>query len=132
MPPEITALAPPWAVGILVVALIILHLGRMLAEASETWAKVLGPLGKRWRDRGLHRRQERLDERDARRADLEDAVRQRDTLAHALDACRDNQDDLWGYMVYDADYHRRLALSAAATGCTLPTHLSFTQWKDQQ
>ena len=132
IPADVLSASPEWLVG-LVVALVLLNwLGRVLSEASETWAKILGPLGRRWRGRAQHRQETRAAERTARMADLEDMTRQRDALDAALSDCRTNQSDAWDYIVHDADWHRRLRLSAAEAGCSIPDHQSFTRWKQDQ
>ena len=128
VPDEIVRFGPEWLVVLVVVLVGVNYAGRMLAEASETWAKLLGPLGKRWRDRGLKRQQERINERDARQADLEDMTVQRDNLSKALSGCRRQEHLMSGYIEYDATWHRDTRLRAIEAGCEMPAHKSFLQW----
>ncbi|WP_146165192.1 MULTISPECIES: hypothetical protein [Nocardia] len=127
---EIWQRAPEWAVGAVVILVAIGYIGRTAAETSETWARLLGPLGRRWRERGERRRQIRIEQREARAADLEDMTRQRDYLAGALDTCRSEHEATAGYLLYDARWHYDAELAAAAAGYESPAHLSLRQWRD--
>lgn len=132
MPPDLISNAgPEWLVGLVAIAILLRWLGQVLAEMNESWAKALGPLGRRWRNRGLARQEARAADRTARMADLEDMTRQRDALADALKDCRRGQADVYDYLTYDADWHRRLRLTAAENGCQIPDHETFLRWKDQ-
>lgn len=56
---EVTALAdrlPAWVLVLVAVAVVARYLGQMVAEASESWSRVLGPLGRRWREQAQRRR----------------------------------------------------------------------------
>lgn len=121
--------APQWLVMLVVIVVVLNWAGRALSEASETWATILGPLGRRWRDRGIARQKARSVERTARMADLEDMTRQRDTLDGALAKCRQSQEVTFDYLAYDAEWHRDMRLRAADAGCALPDHQTFLRWK---
>ena len=129
---EILRLGPEWLVGLVVIVVVLNWAGRVISEASETWAKLLGPLGRRWRARGLQRQEARAAERTARMADLEDVTRQRDTLADSLASCRQSQEITFDYLSYDTEWHRDVRLRAAESGCALPEHRSFLRWKQDQ
>ena len=129
MPTEITQSAPEWVTLAIVVFVALNYVGRILSEASESWAKVLGPLGRRWRERGLRRQEERAAERTVRMADLDDMTRQRDALDSALGTCRSSQERQFEYIAYDAEWHRDLRLAAIEAGCQVPEHKSFLQWR---
>ncbi|WP_411815480.1 hypothetical protein [Gordonia sp. SND2] len=124
--------SPQWLVGLVVIIVILNWLGRAASEASESWAKLLGPLGRRWRNHGIARQAKRAAEHTARMADLEDMTRQRDSLASALLTCRQSQETAFDYLTYDAAWHREVRLQAAESGCELPSHLSFFRWKQEQ
>lgn len=130
MPPQIAEYGPQWLVVAVLVIVVLNYVGRMLSEASESWAKVLGPLGRRWRERGSRRQQERAAERAAP-ADLKDMRRQRDYLDTELEKCRMANDSRADYIEYDADWHRDLRLRVIESGCgELPQHKSWTQWRN--
>lgn len=130
--PEFLSVAPEWLVAIAIAILVFNWVGRMLSEASETWAKALGPLGRRWRNRGVARQEARHAERLGRMADLDDMTRQRDALDHALDRCRKSQESTHEYLAYDVDWHRNTSLSAIEAGCKLPEHKSYLRWREDR
>lgn len=129
---ELLKVAPEWAVLLVILVAVFSWVGRIVSEASETWANVLGPLGRRWRDRGLARQEARAAERTARMADLEDMTRQRDTLDVALKKCRESQEVVYDWIDYDARWHRDVRLRAAEAGCDLPEHQSLFRWRAEQ
>lgn len=128
---EVLRLAPEWLVMIVIIVAVVSWVGRIASEASASWAKVLGPLGRRWRERGIARQEVRAEERTARMADLTDMTRQRDALESALDHCRASQSEVWDYLVYDVDWHRQFRLAAAENGCEVPPHQSFMRWRQE-
>lgn len=132
MPNEIFTHLPEWAVIAVVVLVTMNYIGRMAAEASESWAKALGPLGKRWRERGIRRQEERKQDRTVRLDELEDVQRDRDYFKQKsrkqevrLVVLED------GYLPYDAAWHRDVRLSAMEAGCELPEHKSYLEWLRQ-
>ncbi|AON97391.1 hypothetical protein SEA_NYCEIRAE_28 [Gordonia phage Nyceirae] len=129
MPGEIAQHLPEWSVIIVVIAVALNYFGRMLSEASEWWAKVLGPLGKRWRERGLRRAEERRAARTVRLDEIEDMTRDRDYFKSKAYA---NEDRLHlledGYLPYDAEWHRNARLRAIESGCDLPEHKGYLEW----
>lgn len=127
---DILQRAPEWIVGIVVILVAVNYVGRLAAETSETWARLLGPLGRRWRERGLRRQEVRVEQREARAADLEDVMRQRDYLAGQLDTCRTEHETKDSYLAYDARWHHETLLTAISAGCELPAHLSLRQWRE--
>ncbi|QCG77036.1 hypothetical protein SEA_EWALD_27 [Gordonia phage Ewald] len=129
MPPEIGQHLPEWSVVVVVVAIALNYAGRMLAEASEWWAKVLGPLGRRWRERGIRRAEERRTERTVRLDEISDMTRDRDyfkTKAYAHEDRLHLLED--GYLPYDAEWHRNARLRAIESGCDLPDHKGYLEW----
>ncbi len=129
MPNEIVQHLPEWAVIAVVVLIALNYMGRMAAEASESWAKALGPLGKRWRERGIRRQEERRAARTVRLDELEDLERDRD---YFKSKSRKQEVRLMvledGYLPYDAAWHRDLRLTAVEGGCELPTHKGYIEW----
>ncbi|WP_406234907.1 hypothetical protein [Nocardia sp. NBC_01009] len=129
---EVTAVAqalPPWVLVVIAAAVGVKYLGQALAEGSEQWARILGPLGRRWRSRA-----ERRTEKEA--ADLVALQRQVENLSVEVErlTARDKkrgefEEKLREYLVYDANWHFRAQLAAAGAGTTLPDHMSFAQWE---
>ncbi len=132
MPNEIAAVGPEWLVALAVALLVLNWVGRVLAEASESWAKVLGPLGRRWRERGIARQEARAEASAVRMADLADVTRQRDYLDVELGLCRKSNELRATYIEYDAGWHRQTRLRAIEAGCDLPEHQSYLQWREAQ
>lgn len=128
---QLTEVAPQWLVLIVVVVVAINFIGRTLSEASESWARVLGPLGRRWRERGLRRQEARKELSESRALDLEDMKRQRDYLGEQLESCRSEHEPKDAYIQYDAHWHRDISLRAIEAGCEVPEHLSFLRWRAQ-
>ena len=126
---EILQRAPEWAVGAVVILVALGYIGRTAAETSETWARLLGPIGRRWRERGQRRQEIREEQRELRAADLADMTRQVDYLVGALDTCRTEHEATAGYLLYDARWHHEAELAAAAAGYDSPAHLSLRQWR---
>lgn len=120
---------PPWVLILVVITVTAAYLARAVAESSDTWAKILGPPGRRWRARANRRAT-----REA--ADIRMLKRQVSNLM-ARDAERDRRDAerdkfearLRLYLAYDADWHFRARLAAAGAGTRLPEHLSFIEWE---
>ncbi|QWS68149.1 membrane protein [Gordonia phage VanLee] len=129
MPPEIAQYLPEWSVVLVVVAVALNYFGRMLSEASESWAKALGPLGKRWRERGIRRAEERRAVRQGRLDELDDMERDRDYFKAKQRKTEDRlqllEDD---YLSYDAAWHRQVRLQAIDAGCELPEHIGYIEW----
>lgn len=123
--------APEWLVLVVVLVVAFNFIGRVLAEASESWARVLGPLGRRWRARGLRRQRERAELAEDRSRDLDDLRRQNDYLACQLNSCRAEHEPKDHFIEYDARWHREVSLRAIEAGCEVPAHLSFLQWRQQ-
>lgn len=133
MPREVLSAGPEWLVVLLAVLIGLKFAAQLISEASETGARLLGPLGRRWRERGLRRQEDRAKERTARMADLEDAERQRDSLAASLERSRREQETQAGYIEYDSMWHRDIRLQAIDSGCDkLLEHKSFLQWREAQ
>lgn len=128
---EIAQFAPEWLVLIVVVAFALKYVGQLLSEASESWAKILGPLGRRWRANGLKRQQERVEAREIRAADFADVKGQLEYIADQLEQCRAASEQRDAFIAYDARWHRDLNLQAIEAGCEVPTYLTFRQWLAQ-
>ncbi|WP_280503921.1 hypothetical protein [Nocardia farcinica] len=122
-------LLPPWLLILIAGLAGLNYLGQALAASSEQWARVLGPLGRRWRSKAQRRAEQEA-------ADLSSLRRQVGNLAKEVNRLtrRDEQRSaaearLRDYLVYDADWHWRTRLWAVESGNTLPEHLSFGQWE---
>ena len=97
------------------------YLGRFLAEMSETWAKLLGPLGKRWHARGQRRQAARAEIVEQIPLRLETAEADRDFYrARARRAEKQHEQFIEWYQKVDQPFHRNLRINAAEAGCELP------------
>lgn len=127
-------------------------LARVLAEVSETVAKVLGPLGRRWitaRDMRLSRLnvvddlQDKVQRRDAAMAQMQaeidhlrkmrdsdaenaDLRRQVAALVHTVDRLRDREVVNEAYLVYDHGWHRSFTLGDREN---LPEHVPYLEYE---
>lgn len=122
---------PGWIVLAAFVIVGLTYLGRFLAEMSETWAKVLGPLGKRWRERGLRRQEQRNADNGGR---LDAIESDRDFYrARARRAEQQHEQFLRWYNECDQPFHRDLRIKAAESGCDLPPDWApLSEWQRQQ
>lgn len=101
------------------------------SEVSERAAKLLGPLGKFWRDRGRRR-----DERGSALVDEENADLRRQ-VAHLADRLRvvvRNRNLTDDYIEYDARWHARFERRAAAKcpDSRLPEHLTYDEFAERR
>lgn len=119
---------PQWLVSAVIVIAIIAYAGRVLSEGSESWAKVFGPLGRRWRSRGLRRQEQRFAERDIRDVDLQTRDRTISYLSEQLDNCLDSHAPKDAFIEYDARWHRDARLRAIDAGCDLEPHVPFREY----
>lgn len=131
MPPEVSSLidANPWLLLVFGVAIALRFVGGVLAEASESWAKVLAPFGgQRWHDRAK-RKKSRV--RRAIAQDYSDMQRQIDRLGRRVTTMADAQEIQDKYLIYDADYHMNLELLMVENGLTipLPAHIGWLEYK---
>lgn len=126
---QLLASAPEWVVMLCLVLAIFTLIGKSLSEASETWAGLLGPLGRRWRERGKARQAERAANRLERRYELEDRDYQIEYLGAQLAKCRSENEFKEEFFVYDTRWHRQVALRAAEAECDLPEWKTYSRWK---
>ncbi|GAB3135739.1 hypothetical protein GCM10027289_29910 [Tsukamurella serpentis] len=124
---------PGWLVLAVTIGLGLKLLGQFLSEASEPWAKVLGPLGRRWRARGEQRRRERADadthqvsaltaDRDAFEAMAARHQRRAEAAESEMGRFMD-----W-YTQVDQPHHREVAVRAAEKGCEMPPWKPLSEW----
>lgn len=128
MPTELAAVAPQWFVYIVVIIAAFSFIGRALSEASETYAKLFGPLGKRWRERGLKRQVERTAQRETRQYEVEDRDQRIEYLNEQLLQCRDESEYQSEYILEDTKYHRMINIAAAEAHCELPPWKTYPRW----
>ncbi|RDB46208.1 hypothetical protein [Tsukamurella tyrosinosolvens] len=122
LPPE----TPAWLVLLVAVGFGLKYAAQFLSEASESVAKVFGPLGRRWRTRGEERARERA-ETVALRVSAITADRDFfEARAETLEADRRHMMD-W-YNRCDQPFHRALAIRAAEAGCELPEWEPLSRW----
>lgn len=120
---------PPGTPGWIVLGAFVIvglnFLFRFLSQMSESAAKFLGPLGRRWRKAGLRRQEMRAAENTYR---LESIENERDyfrTLAYHNASEKGNvekhlEEFLAWYQRCDQPFHRDLRIRAAESGCELP------------
>ncbi|AOE44375.1 hypothetical protein SEA_GHOBES_23 [Gordonia phage Ghobes] len=124
--PNLPDNTPGWVVLALFVAFGLKYLFQFLAEASESAAKVFGPLGRRWRQRAQERASERAQESPRL---LETVREEREAYARRYrNSERANQEFLDWYTKCDQPFHRRATLQAAESGCELPPWVPLSQW----
>ena len=117
---------PGWIVLAAFVIVGLKYLGKFLAEASETWAKILGPLGKRWHERGARRQAERQAENSQRFESIESDLEF--YRARARRAERRNEQFLRWYNECDQPFHHDLRIAAAENACGLPDWSPLSEW----
>lgn len=122
LPPE----TPAWLVLLVAVGFGLKYVAQFLSEASESVAKVFGPLGRRWRTRGEERARERAETVALR--------------VSAITADRDYFEKLAGrseeqrlamldwYNRCDQPFHQDLTIRAAESGCELPEWVPLSRW----
>ncbi|WP_032380550.1 hypothetical protein [Rhodococcoides fascians] len=135
----------PTLLTILGVLLIAGYVLKILSQASETSAKLLGPLGKRWREQGnraARRADARRSEDEKRRKEDNEVIRDlkarleyfvaqvEDLKAHGKEkeAAYEVKDD---YLTYDAEWHALNKIHAAENGHEFlpPEHMSFNEFR---
>lgn len=133
MPTEVSNVLDgnPWLLLIFGAAIAFRFIGGVLAEASESWAKVLGPVGgHRWRDRAERKKAARRSSQAQDYEDMHDEIRRLtrrvNTLAPAMEILED-------YLIYDASYHMTLELQMIQNGYTMPEprHIGWLEYKRQ-
>ncbi|WIC89793.1 membrane protein [Gordonia phage Sapo] len=124
--PTLPENTPGWVVLALFVAFGLKFLFQFLAEASESAAKLFGPLGRRWRSRAQERQAERQNEAPKL---LQTVREERDAFARRYrESEKNSQEFLDWYTNCDGPFHRRATLQAAETGCELPPWVPLSQW----
>lgn len=130
----------PTLLTILGILLIAGYVLKIVSQASETVAKYLGPVGRRWREQGnrVARRAEarRVEDNEVIRdlkARLEYFVEQvQDLKTHGKEkeASYEVKDD---YLTYDAEWHALNEIHAAEHGYEFlpPKHMTFNEFRRQ-
>lgn len=129
---------PGWVLVVLAASALVARLGQVLASASDSWAKLLGPLGRRWRAQA----ERRTGRGDAVTADMQreidrltgrvDALVKRDQERDAEDRDRDlREHDRDRYLVYLIRRLKDIEMWAAEHLLDLPPPpvLSFDEWQ---
>ncbi|QNJ58366.1 membrane protein [Gordonia phage YorkOnyx] len=117
---------PGWIVLAAFVLVGLKYLGQFLAEASETWAKILGPLGRRWRARGARRQVERAETAGGQLASLESDMKFYRARAHRFE--RRHGRFLEWYEQVDQPFHDDLHITAAEARLRLPEWQRLSDW----
>lgn len=116
--------------------LILIYYGlKIAAQASETFAKMLGGLGRRWQAQRRRAEEEAREERAAKNAVIEDLRSQVDhfvgrveTMDKRLNRLQTDADLRDDYLAYDAEWHAELDRSAAGGGFVPPPHMTFREF----
>lgn len=128
----------PTLLTILGVLLIAGYVLKIVAQASETSAKLLGPLGKRWREQG-NRAARRADARRSEenqviqdlRARVEYFVEQVEELKEHGRQKEAEYEVKDAYLAYDAAWHGNTRIHAAEMGYQFPPpdHMMFNEFR---
>lgn len=124
--------APPILILLITGGAALAYLGKILSEAYETWAKLLGPLGRRWREKGHQRTQKRAQMSEDHLADVDSLSRQLKYVRTRNEELEIDNQDLNDFLYEDHQYHQRLRLMSVDNGWNLPTWLPFMQWRSQK
>lgn len=117
---------PGWIVLAAFIIVGLKYLAQFLAEASETWAKLLGPLGKRWRRRGERRQAERAETAGGQITSLESDVKFYRARSRRFE--RDHARFLAWYYEVDQPFHNDVTIAAAEAGARLPDWQRLSDW----
>ena len=122
LPPE----TPAWVVLLVCIGFGLKYAAQFLSEASESVAKVFGPLGRWWRERGHERARERSETVALRVSAI---TADRDYFeALALESESEKRAMMDWYYRCDQPFHRALAIRAAEAGCELPEWEPLSRW----
>lgn len=133
MPTEVSNLLEgnPWLLLIFGAAIAFRFIGGVLAEASESWAKVLAPVGgHRWRDRAERKKASRRSSKAQDYADMETQIARLSKRVTALATAMEVQED---YLIYDTEYHTTLEVQMVQNGYIMPPprHIGWLEYKRQ-
>lgn len=147
MPDHLFTLLPQVFVYLVLVVFVVGFVGSQLAQASEGFAKVFGPLGRYWRRKLNQERNDRIEEfrREAKLAvDSELGVVRKaeyaslkQQLIDVLDRVAEmerNEVIYQAYTVEDAEWHRSINIKLAEMGVLespLPDRIPFSQFNEQ-
>lgn len=136
---DLLSVLPPWLILALAVTVFLGYTLPRLAEASEAVSKLLGPVGRYWRDRGLRRAASRRNEIQAEAAELAKQIvaevtppdyaemgRRLSNMDKRVRALEWSDQVQRAYIVYDAAWHFDDELSAVGhPECAPAPRLSF-------
>ncbi len=120
---------PPWVLPVLAAVVFANYIARAAAESSETWARILGPVGRRWRSRAARRAEGEAEDIRVLKRQVSNLAREVNRLTAKDQERREFEDKIRAYLTYDGTWHFRAQIAAASSGATLPDHLSFTEWE---
>ena len=137
MPSEFAILSNnPGLVTIAAIAFVVGYILKIASQASESVAKLLGGLGRRWREQdqqavrrvSRQRRQQDAVAEDLRR-ELAHFVGRVDRLDSQVDHLQRRADLHDDYLAYDAGWHARFDRHAAREGWVIPPppHMTFSE-----
>ncbi|MFN3005160.1 hypothetical protein [Mycolicibacterium wolinskyi] len=137
---------PPWTLYALAVLVVLAYALPRIAEASEGLAKLMGPVGRYWRKRGLERAKKRDDEVQAEAKQLAKQIvaevtpppppdyaemgRRVANMERRVKALEGSEQVQRAFIVYDAEWHFNDELKAVGRPeCAPAPRLSFDRFE---
>lgn len=147
MPDHMFTLLPQVFVYLVLVVFVFGFVGSQLAQASEGFAKVFGPLGRYWRRKLDQERKDKIAEfrREAklavnselgvaRKAEYASLKQQLNDVLDRVAEMERNEIVYQAYTVEDAEWHRKINIKLAELGileAPLPERIPFSQFNEQ-
>lgn len=139
----ISALLPPWALLAVVVFVLLAYTLPRIAEASEALARLMGPVGRYWRDRGQRRdrrHQEELQKEakqlakqivaEVQPVDYQEMGRQLENMDRRVRTLERSNEVQKAFIVYDAEWHFDDELSSVGhPDCKPAFRLTFDRFE---
>lgn len=106
---------------------------KIVAQASETGAKLLGPLGKRWREQGDRAARRASVRRSEENAVIVDLKAQVEHFVARVKALEKNSSQTNEYLVYDAEWHATNEIHAKEHGYNFPPpeHMTYNEFRER-
>lgn len=108
-----------WIVPVAVIAFYVL---KFLAVAHEPVAKILGGVGRRWRDSAESKQKAAAGELGALREEVK-------ALSERVDSLQIRDQIYWDYCLYDENWHREDQMRRIAAGQPVTGHMSFFEFR---
>lgn len=144
MSEQLFQLLPQAVVYLVLVVFVVGFLGSQFAQASEGFAKLIGPLGKFWRRKQEDERRERKETirnetrdfiqtvmHDIKPPDYESLKRQLVNVLERVAEMEQTEQINTAYLIQDAEWHRETDMKLAEAGLLtppLPARLPYTEF----